>query len=283
MMSEPSTEAVIAAARSDPLLSEERVYYCVGMDDLLSLVSSAVGVDVNMRSANITLFMVFLLPLALVGCGSTYTYSAESVDAVVVDNDSGQPLAGVNVVAYWELHGGGLTGDSLPCGAAGVEEAVTDKDGKFHIPGWGPLKGDCSLRDGFPFLFLFKSGYAYQRLANGMASGKPVLVSRSDWNGATIKLKEYPDLDLAKHGLDSYSADFDGLNGELESFIVDMPAQCNWKRIPNMLRAIMAQQRQFNAAGNNLGSIASTLVDTDKSLLKNAPDCGSPRQYVEGL
>lgn len=236
-----------------------------------------------MRSANIALFMACLLPLALVGCGPTYTYSAESVDAVVVDNDSGRPLAGVNVVAYWELHGGGLTGDSLPCGAANLEEAVTDKDGKFHIPAWGPFESRCDMPDGYPYIYLFKPGFDYKRLSNATTTGTPISLSVSDWNGKTVVLKRNTDMDLTKNGIPSYAADFGGLNSELRIFTINFPKECNWKKIPNMLRSIAAQQEQFKASGNNIGTITTEMISADAFLQQTAPQCGSPKAFIEGL
>ncbi|HEX6550206.1 MAG TPA: hypothetical protein VF117_05980, partial [Gammaproteobacteria bacterium] len=96
-----------------------------------------------MKHVALFLITVLLTPSFLVACGQDTVLSADPIDATLVDADTGKPLAGVPVVAYWALKSGSLTGDSLPCGAAGVEEAVTDKDGKFHIPGWGPIKGPC--------------------------------------------------------------------------------------------------------------------------------------------
>lgn len=236
-----------------------------------------------MRSANIGSISACILPLVLGACGPTYTYSADSVDATIIDERTGQPLPGVAVVAYWELHRGSFVGDSLPCGAANVEEAITDKEGKFHIPGWGPLKGHCDLRDGFPFLYSFKPGYVYGRVSNQMVTAKSVSISRSDWNGKTIKMKEFPNADLKDPN--GYAFDFGGLNMELGFFTVEMPNECNWKKIPHMLRAIIQQQKAFNAAGNNLGSIASQLEQDgqDKLMQKIAPECGSPKKFVEEL
>lgn len=236
---------------------------------------------------HVTLFlMIFLLTLSfLVACGQDTVLSADPIDATLVDADTGQPLAGVPVVAYWELKSGSLAGDSLPCGAAGVEEAVTDKNGKFHIPGWGPVKGPCGYMPSWsPEIFAFKSGYSPLIFMNTPRANPPsVSHSVSDWNGKTIKMWKDPDPDLRKVGADSYGARFGYFNGSLETFIVDMAGGCNWKKIPNMLRALSAQERMFNAAGTPLGSIVSELVTVDQSMQKAAPWCGSPKAFVESL
>src|SRR6185312_14529324 len=109
------------------------------------------------------LCLVVALPPVLGGCS---TLSADPVTAHVVDAGTGKPLAGVVVTAYWELHNGSLTGHSFGCGAIDIEEAVTDQDGEFHIPGWGPVTSSCDMRGYNPMLVLFKPGYDWQGLNN---------------------------------------------------------------------------------------------------------------------
>src|SRR6185436_17838064 len=61
-------------------------------------------------------------------------YSATEIRALVVDKTTGQPLAGVAVVAQWVLrdmaHSHGPT--------LHIVEALTDGDGRFVFPAWGP-------------------------------------------------------------------------------------------------------------------------------------------------
>lgn len=212
------------------------------------------------------------------------TLRSDAIDSRVIDAVTGQPIQGAVVVAYWEMHRGSFAGDSLPCGAANVEEAVTDKNGKFHIPGWGPIHSSCDMRSFDPFLYVFKSGYGYARVGNYPLDPPFVTFTHSEWNGKPIKLMKYPDLDLTKTGIHSYAADFGSLNvDELEFFIIDFPRECNWKKIPNMLRALFAEQKRFNAAGNPIGSLASDLISGDASLQKDAPQCGSPKKFMEEL
>lgn len=219
------------------------------------------------------------------GCAAVFgsSLSADATDSQVVDADTGQPIEGAVVVAYWEMHRGSLAGDSLPCGAADVEEAVTGKDGKFHIPGWGPIRSSCDMRSFDPFLFVFKSGYGYARVGNYPLDPPFVTSTHSEWNSKPIKLKRYPDLDLTKVDSKSYGANFGLLNGELSDFIVNFPAECNWRKIPNTLRALMAQAKLFRAAGQPIGSIADEMSGADEAMQKDAPKCGSPKAFIEGL
>lgn len=209
--------------------------------------------------------------------------SAESVAARVVDADTGQPLVGVAIMAYWELHQGSFTGHALPCGAVDIEEAVTDEKGDFRIPGWGPvtLSSSCDMRDENPSLILFKSGYSERGLNNNpMNPLKTVSVSQSIWNGQTIKMREFPDMDLSKNDIHSYAFEFQGLSAILERFAL---GGCTWKKMPNMLRAVYLQQLQFDAAGHNLETVITKLFRDDQEMQKEAPQCGSPKAFIEGL
>lgn len=221
---------------------------------------------------------VLLLPL-MSSCASVL--SAEPVTARVVDADTGRPLAGVVIMAYWDLHQGSLLGHAPSCGAVDIEEAVTDENGDFSIPGWGPVTSTCDMRDENPSLILFKSGYYGAGLNNSPIDPlKTVSVSRSIWNGKTIKMRVFPDMDLRKNDARSYASEFGGLNGILERFAL---GGCTWKKMPNMLRAVYLQQLQFNAAGHDLETVITKLFRDDQEIQKDAPQCGSPKAFIEGL
>lgn len=234
--------------------------------------------------------LILAMAAGLAGCWQPeHSYSAEPLFAQVVDADTGKPIAGVAVVAQWEMYQGSITGDGMPCGAANVEEAVTGKDGWFYISGWGPVRGKCGyMRNMNPFTYLFKPGYAYGYLPGGDSLNVVQLISvaRVLWNGTTIKMQKFPNLDLRAHGRGSYIDNFRILNSELETFVVEMPAECNWKKIPHMLRAIIAQRKDFDSADNhNVNSIDLMLTENDQDELmqKVAPQCGSPKAFVQRL
>lgn len=220
----------------------------------------------------------------LCSLGGCATFSAEPIAAQVVDADTGQPIEGVVVVAHWELHGGSFTGDALPCGVAGVEEAVTDQEGRFHLPGFGPVRVSCDVQIWNPDLIFFKPGYEPKSVNNATTNPlETVSVSRSQWDGKVITLSNNRNQDLRSDQADSYALDFGSLNLNFLGFVTYYPAGCYWKKVPNMLRAVMAQEQEFHAAGNNLGSIASTLIANNDHLQKIAPQCGSPKAFIEGL
>jgi hypothetical protein len=211
--------------------------------------------------------------------------SADPIDSQVVDADTGAPVEGAIIVAHWELHQGSFTGDGLPCGAANVEEAITDKDGRFHIAGWGPTRNSCGFMQGDePMLWVFKWGYHHAGFSNGNPSVQTVTVTHSAWKDRQMKLRRAANVgDLSSYKVDSYASEFDTLNGRLELFLLDLPGECNWKRTPMTLRELLDEQRQINAAGLNIKSITSKLIENDSEYTRAAPQCGSPKSFIQGL
>ena len=181
-----------------------------------------------------------LLPLA--ACANTLTYSAEPITAQVIDADTQQPIKGVVVTANWQLEEGTF-GGNVPAGQLMVMESVTDNEGKFSFPAWGPKrapKGHLVADD--PQLLLFKSGYEYRRLNNPYSSDRELRlrpVRRSVWNGRVIMLKPFggsPDA-YAKHL--SFMPLSWAYNGD----------DCEWKKIPQLVAAVNKQAIAFQRQG----------------------------------
>ena len=89
-------------------------------------------------------------------------YFAKDIRATVVDEATGDPVPDVVVVALWELR------QIAARPRLHVAEAVTDAQGRFHIPGWGPKLRPplAELGDRSPLLLLFKRGFVPLRLHN---------------------------------------------------------------------------------------------------------------------
>ena len=99
-------------------------------------------------------------------------YSAKDIRATVVEEETGEPLEGVVVVALWELR----QISARP--RLHITEAVTDAQGRFHIPAWGPKARPplAELGDRSPLLLLFKTGFVPLRLYNESRSRVEQLV-----------------------------------------------------------------------------------------------------------
>lgn len=227
-----------------------------------------------------SLILCGLLTLPLSACAGLQ-YSAEPIEAWVVDAETKQPIEGVIVVAHWELVG---PMENYPVGQIEVLESVTDKNGRFHFPAWGPklhLAPFSYLTDSDPELLFFKSGYKYIRVSNslnlrpkkyyydGMPGGtkeKPTGSKRriSFWNGETIKMekfggtqKEYADhLSFLKTSLGF------AYNGE----------DCEWKQTPLML---VAQHKEMLRLEES--KIFNTLQSVER--LSGQKKCGSAREF----
>lgn len=220
------------------------------------------------------------------GC-SPIPLSAAPINSQVVDAETGKPIAGAVVVAGWMLRPGSLTGDSLPCGTANVEEAVTGKDGRFHLPGWGPKWPPCggTMTGGEPMIFVYKSGYYYGRFFNGDPSDVSITFrTSSTWGNRQMKLKPFHEINYQDTGVFSVTGNYSQLNIDLGGYITDVPTQCNWKKIPLMLVALeMEREKISRAVGHPYDGITGDFIYNDQSFEKVAPKCGSPRAFLEGL
>lgn len=117
------------------------------------------------RRAASALVALALCTLATPQPGNAFpplSYSAKDIRATVVHEETGDPLPGVVVVALWELR----QISARP--RLHITEAVTDAQGRFHVPGWGPKVRPplAELAYRSPLLILFKSGFTPLRLHN---------------------------------------------------------------------------------------------------------------------
>lgn len=226
-------------------------------------------------------FLVLLTCQSLAACATLLEYSAEPIEAWVVDEETKQPIEGTVVVAHWVLEGG-IHVDRV--GELMVMEAVTDKTGRFYFPPWGPVKhsGRSRLTYMDPELIIFKSGYKFLQIRNDPTKeaieGKYLPVRRSKWNGKTIKLESF------KGDLKATRDTYDFLSTAL-GFAIRDPKECLWKKVPKMIIATMVQEEEFRARGLDYSSaISSTLIRNDGYFREyGGPECGSPVEFLKGV
>lgn len=252
-----------------------------------------------MRRSIIGLVWLFTLASGLPACAGSLKYSAAPIEAWVVDKEAGQPLEGVIVVAHWALESTSriVPHQTNPAGSLMILETVTDKNGRFYFPAWGPKwhLGTGNLTDSDPELILFKSGYKYLRVSNsrylrpakysdvGKPSGtesKPSGSKRiSFWSGERIELKAF------KGTVEAYENHFESLNDALGHIAADNPEECSWKKIPITIHAMNRERKRLIAQGVN----PDTLSSVDKELLMNDEyftkkgSCGSPKEFFRDL
>jgi len=203
-----------------------------------------------------------LLCLPLSACSAmTFFYSAEAIEGWVVDAETGKPLEGVIVVAHWRLKGGFEGG--TPIRELQIFESVTDRDGRYAFPAWGPrfaLSGHLTHET--PEILLFKQGYKFQSLGNNWYPG--VDTTRSEWNGKTVKLERF------NGTLVEYAQHLRGLNNDLwtAGFAVGYLAGdfCGWKSFPNMLKAMDELEEKLKPLRLMHRTVAAQLRDADPVL-----------------
>jgi hypothetical protein len=97
----------------------------------------------------------------------TLFYRAEPISGVVRDATTGQPLAGVVVVATWYSQ---VPGPMAPrTEEFEVQEATTDAQGRYTIPGWWIKflpRVFASISTEQPSLFVYKYGYFPRSMKN---------------------------------------------------------------------------------------------------------------------
>ena len=169
--------------------------------------------------------------------GDPPVYFAKDIHGQVADAETGQPLEGVVVVARltlrWIRIGDGSTGGSI-----NTLEAVTDKEGKYFIPGWGPRpRPPLAFLDNLdPELRFFKSNYYPEGVENKLLSYEhhnSSVVRTSEWDGKVIQLKPFKG--------DWYDYGFNKLGG-IWSDIGDCLREC-----PRFVLALDAESKRIKA------------------------------------
>ena len=208
-----------------------------------------------------------IVALAATACGGERTYTAEPIAARIVDADTGAPVEGVNVVAAWQANGG-LEGGNI-MGYVMVMEDVTNANGEFSFPGWGPKKwSNGAIRDGAPLLILLKPGYEVRLLWEGKYGVEfaPSHLS-SSWDGKVIPLKRF------EGSSDLYDQYLSGLRTFLSTLL--FKGDCAWKSMPRALVTIDRLHQSLAAA-----NVFAGLPSLDSMESHASKTCGSLKAYV---
>lgn len=204
--------------------------------------------------------------------GFPATYSAEAIEGWIVDAQTNQPVEDVIVVAHWELESAYTPGQMM------VMETVTDENGRFHFPAWGPKPRPAlaalTFRD--PELVMFKSGYDFVTLQNTPKSyyNKDSL-RRSEWNGKTIKMKPFKDY-IIQDGRIKTSVYAERIGWIQSSIDWAYSSSCDLKYIPRMIVALYLQKKKFREQG-----IYSSLPSFDHFFNDTYPDRCDVRKTLQ--
>lgn len=187
--------------------------------------------------------------MALNACGSPY-YTSDPIEAWVVDAETGAPIDGAVVTANWQLVGVSFDTGGRKVGQLEVMETTTDKNGRFHFPGFTKLNaGGGELREEDPQILIFKPGYSYMRLANQYPLGKEGdqgAHRHASFGGKTIKMKR------ADPNLKKYAWDLNLLGMNLMS----ISGSGNASSIARMVHGLACERLRLIALDSSIGSIS---------------------------
>ncbi|HJW57752.1 MAG TPA: carboxypeptidase-like regulatory domain-containing protein [Burkholderiaceae bacterium] len=188
----------------------------------------------------------------------------------------GQPIEGAIVLATWKANGW-INNGSL--GQVAIEEAMTDKNGQFRIPAWGPRfisAGMVNIEE--PTIRVFHQGFVPLVLSNfngiGMRAAPSIIKFR--FQDKPLVLNPF-------HGsFIEYEKALVPLNNSLDFIIFDPPetlsGRCYWKAIPKMLVAV--EQARISLVRKGAGQ---TLRSLSQYVMADKPECGNPKEFFQGL
>jgi hypothetical protein len=199
------------------------------------------------------------------------SHSAPPMEARIVAPD-GTPIAGAIVVASWSMR---AAGSNFPVGPLAVGEAVTDVDGRFRIPGWGPRQArDGSINIAEPQVRVFKPGFVPLVLDN--FAGVPM------WSASSVIVFRFQNQNLTMApfagGLAEYEQVLDPLLNSL-NVIFRTPVRdgCLWRETPRLLLSL--EDLKFKLAENNGGYTIP--LARNRARQRGSPECGDPQQFFQ--
>jgi hypothetical protein len=201
-------------------------------------------------------------------------YSSPEIRMRVV-TPTGEPVADAIVVATWSITG---YFNAAPLGQLDIRETVTDKNGEFRIPAWGPLPVSTgTIMGDEPHIRIFHPHFLPRVLTN--SEGVPMKLAE---NTIEFRLQDQAITLYPFHGTPSqFSMAMEVLDHSLE-FVFSDPVKpeygrCYVEKMPRMLIAIqrVKDELEREGVGENLHSLGAYA----KAAL---PQCGDPKLLFQG-
>ena len=218
-----------------------------------------------MRRVSILAGAMLLIAVTLTQCG--IIVSSAPFSATVVNSNSNLPIEGVVVLAKWDLLGiEGVVENTIA-----IAETVTDADGAFSVPGWGPRVNRkflySSVRDSSPEVIVYKLGFEPESIYDYRAfSFLGFHMRAAGIDGSTISLSP-SDGPILEHSL--LVNDVEVRISSISRLLSD--DECSWKRMPHLL----VEMHRAGEAAMSEGADARNL------LVSRIPkkDCGDPIDF----
>jgi len=173
------------------------------------------------------LFFIFVWPLNLAGMSPIWS---TSIEAQVVDAETGKPLENAVVIADWPSVTGTLAGGPYTWGTIHHAETRTKEDGFFYIRPWISMGFRDWITENHPTIRVHKAGYYSKTLTNNKSDGYGWIIWpkpwRSDWDERVIALEPIHWREWTK---ENWNENENKLRGSV-SF-----EDCNWVKYPEII------------------------------------------------
>lgn len=219
---------------------------------------------------------ILLLGFALTGCSVIgESWSSTELRARVVTPD-GKPIGGAVVLATWSVDG---WINNARLGQLAIDEAVTNEQGEFYIPGWEHRRVSGGMvNESEPTVRIFHPGFIPRILTNvpfiGMRSAPSVINFR--FQDQSIVMTPF------NGELIDYERALLPLNSALRFIIFDPSntpsGRCYWKAIPKTLIALEKNRIDLQRQGG--GEMLNSLKDY---VMADKPACGNPKEQFHEL
>jgi hypothetical protein len=191
------------------------------------------------------------------------------IEASVVDASTGQPVSGAIVLANWELSG--LEGYVV--GQLAVFEVVTDANGAFRIPAWGPRlhTGSGEIRARSPQVRILDRRYVPVVMWNSPGGplgreASPKHLMRPSLNGQTVRLQAFRGTPA------EYVQQLRSLQQSVE--FLYSGGHCEWQQAPRTVATL-------HKIKSELGDAASSSNLFDVNDIAGPPTCGRPVEFLK--
>jgi hypothetical protein len=228
-------------------------------------------------------YLLLLVVLTQTGCVFFGVHLSRPITGTIIDAKTKTPLAGVVVTASWSVSGWHV---KYPIK---VSEAVTNENGEYTLPGWGPRLHPDELRYDQPVVRFFKPGYVpFVRKNNsiyhpGFEGDKEHLIDKPVSTG----VRHYePEAHMVRFGKKKHTFMLEPFVGTDEEYIklvkdkyvwsfggITHGDKCEWKRLPITFSTLHKLSLKLGLPKNRGIYFVSYLGGQDR--------CGNAEEYFE--
>ncbi|GAA5446255.1 hypothetical protein Misp06_04469 [Microbulbifer sp. NBRC 101763] len=214
------------------------------------------------------------------GKPDTLYYRQHPIKLTIMEEETGEPIEDVVVVARWVVTGGMFNTHSV--GVLDIQEAVSDSNGKVVFHGFDKYWRSWFSGEFFHFrspqLIIYKFGYKPAELTNGQSPDR--LLSRKHpaevfwWGKKEIYLSRYP-ADPAKRAEEFMTS----LNNPARDSRPSLTGGCTWTKMRRMILEIDKQMREAEDLGFYRSSLGPWFTPAPHEI--NRSDCPGGVEWMK--